>query len=790
MNRHALEVLELPAALELVAARARSQAGRERIRALTPRDDSESVRRELIRVGEVVSFLRENPEWRPPELPDTRGVLRKLALEGAVLEPPEVFAVGRLLEAGRLLREGLGGTEFPTLVELRQRLYRDREMERLVARTVDGEGNVLDSASRELRGIRSRLRRARSRIVRALEAFLKSLPERYVVPDASVTIREGRYVIPLRREGKGEVGGIVHDESATGTTLFVEPPVAIRLANEIRELEKAEEREVHRILREVTGRMRALREALEGSQEALVDLDVLLARAEAALAWGGAVPEVLPPGTEDLRIVAGRHPLLLASLEEETVPFDLELGPGERGLVVSGPNTGGKSVLLKAVGLLAALTQCGVVPPVGPGTRLPVFREIFADIGDEQSIARSLSTFSAHLGNLMEIVEGAGPDSLVLIDEMGTGTDPREGAALARAVLEELVARGTLAVVTSHLGELKRLDRPGSGIVNASLQFDPDRLAPTYRLVKGRPGRSYGLAIARRLGFPASVLDRAEGYVGDEEARLDALLESLERNEEEAHRLRRRLERKAEEAARLEAELREREVELRAREHSAEERARTEARRLLLDARREVEEVIREVRAAVGPEGVDAAARSGRRRLEEAVRELRPRGEGAGREPAGRAPPPLAPGDRVRIGVRGARGVLVEVRADRGVVDASGVRLQVPLVDLLPDEAPGEGEEAPAARRGGGGWRGPAVDAEVEVDLRGLRVAEVDEVLLRALDRAVLADLPELRVIHGKGTGAVRQRVHEILAGEPRVREFRLGAHGEGGAGVTVVVLR
>ena len=781
MSAHALSVIEFPRAMALVAGRAASPLGREAVLARRPSPDPGTVRRELERVGETTRFLSEKAGWGPPAIPDAWGALRRLSLEGSVLEPLELYALGVVLASGRALAAELDRREqsWPALASLRALLLVEETLEAEVGCTVDAEGTVVDSASRELRRIREQLRRAHSRIVRALEEYVRSLPERYVVSDASVTIREGRYVIALRREGKGEVGGLVLGESATGATVFVEPPLAIQLRNELGELEREEAREVQRILRELSARLRPFAAALEGSQEALVDFDSLHARARAALAWRAELPEILDPGAERFQVLGARHPLLLER-GDAVVPFDLAMEPGERALVVSGPNTGGKSVFLKAMGLLAALAQSGVVPPVGKGSSLPVFTGIWADIGDEQSIEGSLSTFSAHLANLREILAGADAGSLVLVDEMGTGTDPAEGAALGRAVLEELVRRGALTVATSHLGALKRLDAEGSGIVNASLQFDPDRIEPTYHLVKGRPGRSYGLAIARRLGFPAPVLDRAEGHLSAGEVSVEELLEKLERREKEASRLVGRLEREQAEVLRLRSQLEAREVQLAEQERSADRRAKEEARRLLMEAREEVEEAIREVKAA-DSEALEEASRSARRRVEEAARRQRLSPQRATRP--GR-PAVLEVGARVRLSETGASGRLTEIRDGRAVVEAGGLRVELPLDELVGVE---EGLAEPAGRgRRSPAYVGPAPEPSAEVDLRGLRVDEVEIELSRALDAAVLGDLPELRIIHGKGTGAVRARVRELLAMDPRVSAFRLGLPPEGGAGVTI----
>jgi DNA mismatch repair protein MutS2 len=789
MSGHALEVLEFGRVLDRVARRASSDLGRERVLSLRPRTERDEIVRELRRVAAVMGFHQAHPDWALGPVPDVGASLSRLATEGSVLEAAELHAVFLLIGTSRLLKVELG-SQAADLVEIASvgaRLVALLDAEGALVRSVDADGRVLDTASRELKAIRDRLRGAHSKIVRKLESYLGSLPERFVVPDASVTVRDGRYVVPLRREGKGEVGGIVHGESQTGATVYVEPPVAIELMNQVRDLESEEIREVRRILRELTAVLAPHADSIRGAFDALVDFDALSARARAAGAWGAAVPEIgdpaEPPG---LCIREGRHPLLLEVAEGPVIPFDLELHPEERALVVSGPNTGGKSVLLKAVGLISSLAQSGIVPPVGAGTRLPIFGSVFADIGDEQSIARNLSTFSAHLANLADIVEDADERSLVLIDEMGTGTDPAEGAALARAVLEELVRRGATILATSHLGELKRLDTEGSGIVNASLHFDSERMEPTYRLVKGRPGRSYGLAIARRLGFPPAVLDRAEAHRDQGEAQMDELLARLERHEREAKDLADQLDVERAEATRLRADVEGRERSLREAERTAGARARDDARKMLLEAREEVEEAIRSLRGATA-EGVtvEEAGREARRKVEQAARRLRTRKSAPTPEARSAG---LAPGDPVHIRSTGSRGRVIEVRAGRALVEAGSLRLEVALDDLDAEGVPPEGAETPPKR---GGWRGPTREAaRVEVDLRGMRVDEMETELARALDDATLGDLGELRIIHGKGTGALRQRVSEILSGDARVREFRMGGIGEGGAGVTVAIFK
>jgi DNA mismatch repair protein MutS2 len=597
-------------------------------------------------------------------------------------------------------------------------------------------------------------------------------------------------VIPIRREGRGEVGGIVHDESGTGATLFVEPPVAVEIMNRLRELEATEAREVARILRELTARLRPFQPDLVAALDALVALDALYARARYALRADGHTPRMLPAGTEDYEVVRGFHPLLLAR-DAGVVPFDLHMDEGERTLLISGPNTGGKTVLLKAIGLISLLAQSGVVPPVGPGSRLPVFRDVFADIGDEQSIEASLSTFSAHLKNLREALEGADWESLVLTDEIGSGTDPVEGGALARAILMELTRRACFTVATTHLGQLKLLAAEERGIVNASLQFDAERLQPTYRLVKNVPGRSYGLAIARRLGLPAPLLETAEAFLPHGERDVARLLLELEAKEQRLAAQNLELEKSLAENERLRAELQERERGLKEREKDAERRARQQARDLLLQARAEVEEAIRAVREAADEAALEEAARAARRRVEQAAAKQREKtpvergnGKGAAAKPKRRGEPELGPGVRVRIESLGRTGTVLELRDGKAMVEAGSMRLLLPREDLTP-LAPGD--QAAEKKRPQGGYYVHSVDARPEVDLRGMRVDEVETVLARALDDAILAGLPSFRIIHGKGTGALRAHIQELLKADRRITSARAGELFEGGTGVTVV---
>jgi len=794
MNSHALNVLEYRDALDLVARNAASALGAEAVRALEPSADLGWIEPELARVEEMRAFLGGDNGWALPALPDVREPVRRLRIEGSVLEAAQLRDLGTLLASSRTTRRAVlaeGGAErFPLLALMAGGLVEAEKDEAAIARAIDEAGAVRDDASPALYRLRREIKTVRGRLVERLAGYMAQLPDHYRVADASVTVRDGRYVIPVRREGRGEVGGIVHDESATGATLFVEPPLAVEAMNRLRELEAEEAREVLRILRELTDRLRPLQAALLASLNALVALDSLYARARYALRVDGRRPAMLAAGTEHYEVVYGRHPILLAR-NAEVVPFDLRMDGGERTLLISGPNTGGKTVLLKAIGLVSLLAQSGIVPPVGPGTRLPVFREVFADIGDEQSIEASLSTFSAHLKNLREALDGAGWESLVLTDEAGSGTDPVEGGALAAAVLVELTRRSCFTVATTHLGQLKLLATQERGVINASLQFDADRLVPTYRLVKGVPGRSYGLAIARRLGLPEQVLATAESTLPQGERDISRLLLELEAKEQRLDENQLRLDRAQAETERLRAELQERERGLAQREKDAERRARQQARDLLLKAREEVEAAIGELRATAEQGAAsDEAARAARRRVEEAAKRQRERvpaerkakaaSPGAPRRPA----PELEAGVRVRIESLGRTGTVVEVRDGKATVEAGSMRLTLPADDLTPLAA---GDQEPQKKKAQAGYFVHSVDARPEVDLRGMRVDEVETVLGRAMDDAILSGLPTFRIIHGKGTGALRAYIRDLLKADRRIATARPGELFEGGTGVTVV---
>jgi len=684
----ALAAIEFPAALDLVAQHALTPIGADRVRALRPQTDPWLVAHELERVGQHVERLEAGDDVAAEPFPDAATALGRLRLEGSVLEGLELSRCGILLAAARTVRARLAKVERTApLVAALAVEPPPRQLEDALLAALEPDGLVKDAASRDLAQARREVREARDDLVRRLSGILGSLDARLVPPDATATVRGGRYVIPVRREARGRLGGIVHDESATHATLFVEPAEAIELGNRLREAEAAEVREVLRVLRRLTEMLRPHADTIAACFEMLVAMDCCAARAAFAARAAAARPEVASPGEGTLAVVKGRHPLLLGE-DRHVVAFDLVLDPDERVVLVSGPNTGGKTVLLKAVGLIVALAQSGILPPVGPGTRLPVFAALFADIGDRQSIQESLSTFSAHVAALRGVLEGADGGSLVLLDELGTGTDPAEGAALAGAILRSLAARGSTTLATTHLGALKELAAEERGIVNASLQFDAATLTPTFRFTKGIPGRSYGIAIARRLGLDAAVLEEAERTLPDALRTLETTLAGLETriqdlglHETELAARAAELDNQAARMDRRQGELQGREEELRRREKDLERSGKRAMREYLLEARAEVEK-------AIGLARGEQKEREARRRVEEAIAALAaPEAAAPGRPDAGTpaAPQgPVAPGDRVKIAALGVEGSLESVQGGQATVLVRGRRVRVPAGSLEP----------------------------------------------------------------------------------------------------------
>lgn len=780
----ALAALEFATVLEILATRAAGPVAAGRLRQLSPHSDPETVASELRRIGELLALHRRGDRLDVPPVPELRPTLGRLRVAGSVLEPGELVAIRHTLAAAHTIAAELQrvADAAPQVAELRA-MPVDREIERRLERTVDDDGELLDSASPALAAARREVHVARERLIRRLEHILRDLDGG---AGAAVTLRGGRYVIPVRRDVRSRPDGIIHDESGSSGTLFIEPSAAIELGNALRAAVIAEERAVLEVLREVTEMLRPLHHAIAALHEMSVLLDALAARASWAHDTDAELPEQSGVGGT-LRLIQARHPLLLAR-GIDVVPFDLALDDHERTLLISGPNTGGKTVLLKAAGLAVLLTQSGVVAPLGAGSVVPHLTGLFVDIGDHQSLAADLSTFSAHVAELRRILDRADGGTLVILDEIGSGTDPAEGGALAMAVLEELTRRGTLTIATTHLGALKSLASRVSGVVNGSLQFDAATLSPTYRFTKGIPGRSYGIAIARRLGVNPAVLAAAEAQVPEAERELDRLLASVESREQELRHHEHELivrtidvDRREAVVAARESDLGGREATIRDREKTSERDAARQAKAHLLAARRQVEQALALAKGAAD----EAAAREARRLVEQGIRAETDR---LAEEPGsdGIDPAALSVGAAVRLGT-GAVGEVLELRGDgRAVVQVGAMRLVVRTASLSRAVgAQAAASRQPAASHGDG----PERESVWEVDLRGMRVDEAESVVLAAIDGAVLADQPHLSIIHGMGTGALREVVQRLLARDRRVASFAFAPRQQGGTGVTVAVL-
>ncbi|MEN8144284.1 MAG: Smr/MutS family protein [Gemmatimonadota bacterium] len=796
-SANALELLDWPDVLEVISVEAATEAGREHVRRLRPGWDLDAAELALSRADEMLGLLLTEPEWAVPPIPDVRPCLKRLAVEGTVLAGEELTGLSVLLASARRARSDLGrlAADRPLLQEIRSDLLENRPVEERLTRSFDASGELADSASPRLKKIRGSLRRDRSRLVRRLEDYAARLPARHQVSDASVTIRAGRYCIPVRREGGSQAGGIVHDRSSTGQTLFVEPQIAVEAMNGILSLVADEATEVRLIFEALTDVVRPLRSELAGAYEALAELDSLVARGRYALRHGGTRPRLGSGSDAGYRIVEGLHPLLL-DVEPAAVPFDLEMSLDEAVLLVSGPNAGGKTVLLKAIGLLSMMAQSGIVPPVGPGTRLPVFGSLFVAIGDDQSIEASLSTFSAQLETIKTILAAADDRTLVLFDELGGSTDPEEGAALAASVLLSLSDQALLTVATTHLGSLKALATEEPRIVNASLAFDTGAIQPTFQLRRDLPGRSYALEIAERLGLPGRVIEEARRRLSAEHSRVEDLLADLETRERalaaDEERVRRDLRRLEEAGVRVSRD----QAELDARSAADLAEARTRSEKAVLEARREIEAVIERLRNeyARDPDVAARRARVDSERLLDRVRSM-PAGRGSGPHPVAAAGGPETPdaepglvqeGHYARSQSLGTAGRVIELRAREAVLLVNGVRVTLPRSDLVP------AHQSEAAAPHSGHLVRPAGDAVAhtavsEVDLRGLRADEAESALALALDAATVGDLPYLRIIHGKGTGVLRAMVERFLKAEPRAPRYRIGDPEEGGTGVTII---
>ncbi|MGB9803139.1 endonuclease MutS2 [Desulfofundulus sp.] len=785
MDERTLKRLEYDKVLENLARYTISPLGREKVFSLRPVTDRQTVQTWLAQTTQARELLRLEPGADPGgSWHDIRQYLRR-ATRGAVLEPQELFEIGQTLGACRRIRKFFAERpgRYPLLEEIALNIGNFNELEKKINRTILPGGEIADDASPTLSSIRRRLQRAQQQVKEQLESIIRSPACQKYLQDPIVTIREGRYVVPVKQEYRAQVPGIVHDQSASGATLFIEPMAVVESNNEVRRLQVAEKQEIARILSELSGAVSVRGEELTRSLEALGQLDFIMARARYGEQLDAVEPRLLP--VPRLNLKRARHPLLSGHV----VPVSIHLGYGFDTLVITGPNTGGKTVTLKTVGLLVLMTQSGLHIPAGEGSETGIFNEVFADIGDEQSIEQSLSTFSSHMTNIIQILNRVGPGSLVLLDELGAGTDPAEGSALARAILERLHEMGARTVATTHYTELKNFACTRERVENASVEFDAVTLKPTYRLLIGKPGSSNAFEIALRLGLAPDLVELARSFMTAEQLEVADLMQQLERARQQAERELEEARRMREEASELKERYQALRNELLERRENILARAREEARQLVKRARQESEEAVRELRARLADEAArvrEEAIREAREKLAGMQERLQPRVSRPGPEP-GIVPASVSPGQTVFLPRFNQQGTVVALPAAGEVqVQVGVIKVNVPLAEL---RLPAENETSRGEVRVASLVQDKTRSISTRLDLRGLRAEEALHEVEKYLDDATLAGLSRVYLVHGKGTGALRAAIQQQLKTDRRVKSFRLGEHGEGGAGVTVVEL-
>ena len=789
-----IRTLELPAVLEMLAALAVSDAAKEKCRNLTPVCELEEA---LHLQAETQSARDRLGLYGSPSFSGVKDVSRALsrADHGGVLNTRELLDVADLLTASRRVSEydREKQEEKTVLDHLFSALHTNKFLEDKIHGAILDEETIADTASPELQDIRRKMRLASSKGRQILQRIISSPSYAKVLQEALITQRDGRFVVPVKAECKGSIPGLVHDISSSGATLFVEPMGVVQANNELKELQAREEKEIDRILRILSGECAAQMMNILYDYDILVHLDVIFARAQLSYRMNASMPILQRKGGIVLR--RARHPLLDSA---KAVPISLELGNQYDTLVITGPNTGGKTVTLKTIGLLTLMAQCGLQIPAEDGCHLRVFDRVLADVGDEQSIEQSLSTFSAHMSNTVEILRQADENSLLLFDELGAGTDPVEGAALAIAIIQSGRSKGSLIAATTHYAEMKTFAMTTAGVENASCEFDVATLRPTYRLLIGIPGKSNAFAISRRLGLDEAVIAAAKEQMDSESIRFEDVLTQLEEK-------RQRLEKAQNEADRLwqqrQEDARKARV-FREQMEKAKENARSkgenEARRIVRQAQQQVDEIFAELDALrkkmqqqADHQAINDAKVSAKKHLHAAEDALHLRDETA--EPEMAPTRPIVAGDLVELpGVRTAATVL-QVNGDGSLVLQAGkmkLTARPEQVRLPEEQTQQKKKQQPAPRTTPAPQLRLERRASSELDIRGYETLEAESVVENYLDAAVMAKLETVTIIHGKGTGALRKVVHEILKRSKAVKSFRLGRYGEGEAGVTVVELR
>ena len=782
-----MQTLELPRVLDMLADQAVTEEGKDKARRLRPETDPVEVTALL---AETTAAVEKMVLGGSPAFAGVRPVAGSLqrANMGGSLNTRELLDIAKVLAAARSAKEyGEGDAEKKTPIDvLFHSLRPNRFLEDKITGSIVGDGELADSASPELASIRRHMRATESKVRDILQRIISSSQAKYL-QESIITQRSGRYVVPVKSEFKNEIPGLVHDLSGSGSTFFIEPMGVVKANNELRELQAKEEKEIDRILAELSAEAASFREDINLDYELLIRLDVIFARAKLSNKMHAMAPGL---STKGLNLRRARHPLLPP---KTAVANDLSLGETFDTLVITGPNTGGKTVTLKTIGLLTLMAQCGLHIPAGDGSVIKVCKRVLADIGDEQSIAQSLSTFSSHMSNIVGILEETDDETLILLDELGGGTDPVEGAALASAIIDHARSLGAMVAATTHYAELKVYAMTTPGVENASCEFDVETLAPTYRLLVGIPGKSNAFAIARRLGISEEIIQDAAARVDAENVRFEDVLTKLDHQRQEMEKEQRQaaqLRREMEEASAKAQAYRD---QLQKEKEKAEASAKAQARAILDDARRTADQVFQELgdmrkkaQKEQNWQKVNDQRAGLRHKLNEAEDKL-------GARPKAAVPPMLRPakkGDTVTILKTGTQASVLSVNKD-GVLQLQAGILRITAKQDEVRVVEGETQSQKAAkqyiRRTEHKLR--SLGAKAEVDLRGMTTDEAELTLAQFLDRAMVSNLTQVTVIHGKGTGAVRKAVHAYLKRCKGVASFRLGRYGEGEDGVTIVEL-
>lgn len=782
------EKLELDKILERLKDCCSSTLGRELVENLQPTTDIGEVEKRQAETQEACIFLRLCPECSLGNVRDVRPQVERAAA-GGTLSGEELLTLADTLAAGRRVKRLILQTEgpFPQLRFWAGKVGEFRRLEEEIDRAIGVDGEVKDEATPRLFSLRQRIRYLQEAIKERLDAYLRSPEMQKYLQDQIYTLRGNRYVLPVKQEYRHQVPGLVHDQSASGATLFIEPMALVELNNELRRLKAAEEQEIAAILGDLSRLVGKEKESLLQTLQALGQVDFILAKGILSQKMKAVPPEVNNQGI--WKIVGGRHPLL----GSEAVPINLRLGEDFDILIITGPNTGGKTVTLKTVGLFTLMAQCGLHLPAQKAA-VAAGATVFADIGDEQSIEQSLSTFSSHMTQIVAILGKVRPGSLVLLDELGAGTDPTEGSALAMAILDYLAGCGAKVIVTTHYSELKAYAYATSRVENAAVEFDSQTLRPTFRLLIGTPGESNAFIIARRLGLPAEVVERAEAYLSEEQRQVSQMIRSLVEERKASEKALQEAESLRREVYQLREELERERQEARRRAAEIVERAQEEARSLVRRTRWEAKELIKRLEGALAEESREEKLRAlqfARQKLEFLIKEVEDKSPECSPEPEGAPPANVSPGTAVFVLPLKQRGEVLSPPNAQGEV---AVQVGTLKVNLKLEELRLFGKtQEPTRPAVSGRWAVVQTDSPTvkpELDLRGLTAEEACHQADKYLDDACLAGLKTVSLIHGKGTGALRAALHSFLKEHPLVKSFRFGGPGEGGSGVTIVELQ